>query len=191
MMWESCTICPSGDLCRSACLRECRPVCSINLCLYVFVCVFVCVCMFLYVCLCVCLCAHKLYIKLHQVEIQEREAKQDAVRCIALTALTIIWKWLIETRDWEQMQIQRLSKVIISMISFTFGGLGLFSLWLIGWDIHSAPLPFSHCKEAWYVALQMHYALWSICCQPGVNCFVLGCTGSTGITVLHWSALGC
>ena len=52
--------------------------------LYVFVCV--CVCVFV----CVCLCAHKLYIKLHRVEIQEREAKQDAVRCIALTALTII-----------------------------------------------------------------------------------------------------
>ena len=53
-------------------------MCSINLCLYVFVCVFVCVCMFLYVCLCVCLCAHKLYIKLHQVEMQEREAKMQS-----------------------------------------------------------------------------------------------------------------
>ena len=148
-------------------------------CLYVFVRVFVCV----FVCSQV----------VHQVASSwdAGEGGQNAVRCIALTALTIIWKWLIETRDWEQMQIQRLSKVIVTMISFTFGGLGLFSLWLIGWDIHSAPLPFSHCKEAWYVALQMHYALWSICCQPEVNCFVLGCTGSTGITVLHWSALGC
>ena len=35
----------------------------------------VCVCC---MCLYVCLCAHKLYIKLHQVEIQEREAKMPS-----------------------------------------------------------------------------------------------------------------
>ena len=69
-----------------------------------------------------------------------------------------------------------------------------FYIWRIGspygWGAgtYIARLPFSHCKEACCVALQMHCALWSICCQPGVNCFVLGCTGSTCITVLHWAA---
>ena len=47
-------------------------VCVCCMCLYVYL------CMCLYVCLCVCLCAHKLYIKLHQVEIQEREAKMPS-----------------------------------------------------------------------------------------------------------------
>ena len=135
-------------------------------CLYVFVRVFVCV----FVCSQV----------VHQVASSwdAGEGGQNAVRCIALTALTIIWKWLIETRDWEQMQIQRLSKVIISMISFTFGGLGLFSLWLIGWDIHSAPLPFSHCKEAWYVALQVHYKCTVI--------HLLSTWGELYCTRMHW-----
>ena len=37
-----------------------------------------CFCVYLCVCLCICLRAHKLYIKLHQVEIQEREAKMQS-----------------------------------------------------------------------------------------------------------------
>ena len=47
--------------------------------------VLTCLGVYLYVCVCVlcvfvivCLCAHKLYIKLHQVEIQEREAKMPS-----------------------------------------------------------------------------------------------------------------
>ena len=101
------------------------------------------------------------------------------------------------------MQIQRLSKVIISMISFTFGGLGFFSLWLTGWDIHSAPAFLTlqrslvrctanavctviHLLSTWreLFCTRMHWKYLHYC-------FALGCWDDSRCTVILYNALRC